>query len=173
MGFHSTILDDPTNNAYQLSNSADLHFILLAKTPGMEVWNDHGSGFMQTNEAFYIGVPPFDTHPVWNLLTNAPDGTNALVLQLHDVNGVYSDSMPFTLTFTPLVPPPLQLQREDSGFVTLRWPLDADDWTLESSGTLTATNWATVTNEYVNTGTNFSVTLPATNARGFFRLHRF
>jgi hypothetical protein len=173
MGFHSTVFDDPTNNSYQLSNTADLRFILLSKTPGMEVWNDHGSGFMQTNESFYVGVPPVDTHPVWNLVTNSPDGTNALVLQLHDVNGVYADSALLTLSFKVLIPPTLQLQRENSSFIILAWPLDADDWTPEFAGTLTATNWTTVTNKQVNTGTNISITLPATDAQKFFRLHRF
>src|SRR5471030_2293146 len=44
LGFHSTILDDAANDFFQLSTAADFRFILLAKDPGMEVWNDTGSG---------------------------------------------------------------------------------------------------------------------------------
>src|SRR5947209_15865818 len=41
LGLHSTILDDPDKDFFQLSTAADFRFILLAKDPGVEVWNDH------------------------------------------------------------------------------------------------------------------------------------
>jgi hypothetical protein len=38
VGFHSTPLDDPTNDFFQLSPAADLRFSLVARDPEMEVW---------------------------------------------------------------------------------------------------------------------------------------
>jgi hypothetical protein len=172
LGIHATILDEPTNNAYQLSDAADLRFILLTKTPGMEVWNDTGSAFMTNGQSFYVGVPVFDTHPIWNLVNDASDHTNTLTLKFHDVNGVYTDSPPIVLSFTPLVPPILQLQSENSGQITLTWPTHADDWFLESAAAITATHWLAVTNVPAISGDNFFVTLDAGRAQNFFRLHK-
>jgi hypothetical protein len=78
LGFHSTILDDPANDFFQLSPAADFRFILLAKDPDMEVWNDTGLDFMGIGEAFFIGPPPFDTHPIWNLV-NATGGSQCVL----------------------------------------------------------------------------------------------
>ncbi len=172
MGIHSTIFDDPTNDSYQMSDTADLRLILLAKTPGMEIWNDTGSAFMTNGQSYYVGVPIFDTHPIWNLVTNSPAGMNALTLRLHDVNGVYADSATFVLTFTALVPPTLEINK-NAGQLTLSWPLDADDWTLESATGPTTTNWSVITNAPVNTGTKFSVLLDFGAAQKFYRLHKF
>src|SRR5689334_9678599 len=54
LGIHSTLLDDPGNGFFQLSTAADFRFLLLAKDPGMEVWNDTGSGYMGVGETFFI-----------------------------------------------------------------------------------------------------------------------
>src|SRR5947208_1797594 len=54
VGFHSTELDEPAEDFFQLSTASDFRFILLAKTPGMEVWNDHGSGYMTVGESFFV-----------------------------------------------------------------------------------------------------------------------
>ncbi len=100
IGVHSTILNDPTNDFFQLSTAADFRLILLAKDPGMEIWNDTGTSYMATNEIFYVGVSPFDTHPIWNLVNGTPGNAYALTLKLRDLNGVYADSDPFTVSFT-------------------------------------------------------------------------
>lgn len=100
LGVHANDLDDLGNDFFTLSTASDLRFILLAKDPGMEVWNDHGSSHMGVGENFFIGPPYFDTHPIWNLVTGTPGNTYSLALKLHDVNEVYSDSDPFTLSFT-------------------------------------------------------------------------
>src|SRR5690348_14644712 len=40
LGLHSNILNDTNNDFLPLSTAADFRFILVAKDPGMEVWND-------------------------------------------------------------------------------------------------------------------------------------
>ncbi|SPE63295.1 LamG domain protein jellyroll fold domain protein [Verrucomicrobia bacterium] len=60
-----------------------------------------------------------------------------------------------------------------SGNVTLSWPVaDASFW-VQASPSLTAPNWATVTNAPVLVGnTNWQVVVPATGGTRFFRLWR-
>ena len=113
VGLHSALFDDPGNDFFQLSPAADFRFILLAKDSGIEVWNDTGSSYMNVGESFYIGPPPFDTHPVWNITTGTPTNAYSLTLKLHDVNAVYPDSASFVLSFTPIAP--AQLKIKDNG----------------------------------------------------------
>ncbi len=172
LGIHSTVFDDVTNDSFQLSTLSDFRLILLAKDSGMEILNDTGSAFMTNGESFYVGVPPFDTHPLWNLVSGTPGNEYSVTLKFHDLNGIYPDSAPFMLSFTPLIAPVLEIQRENPGQITLAWPTHADDWTLESVSSLTATNWAVVTNVPVISGTNFTVTIEASATQEFFRLHK-
>lgn len=53
----------------------------------------------------------------------------------------------------------------------LSWPTNADDFTLETTFSLPAPSWNVVTNERVVLGSQFSVTVPATNSQQYFRLH--
>ncbi len=103
--FHSTILDDPANDLLQLSPAADFRFVLLARDPGVQVWNDSGSGFLPVGGTFFIGAAPFDNHPLWNIPGGPLGGTYALTLKLHDVNGVYADSDPLTISFAAVPEP--------------------------------------------------------------------
>ena len=175
VGFHSTILDEPTNDFFQLSTAADFRLILLAKDPGMEIWNDTGTGFMAVGESFYVGMPPFDTHPVWNLVTNKPGIAYSLTFKLHDLNAVYPDSAPFQLSFTSAPTPDagsfgLQLRQTDPTHADLSWPTNALGWSLETTTSLTTTNWMPLTNPPAVSGTNFILTIPITPGQGFFRL---
>ena len=138
VGVHSTIFDDPANDFFQLSPSADSRFILSAKDPGMEVWNDPGSGYLGIGESFYIGPPPFDTHPIWNLPSGSPGTAYSLTLRLHDLNGVYPDSAPVILRFTQAITPvALALRQTASNELTLSWPTNAAGWVLESAAAVT------------------------------------
>ena len=173
VGVHSTILDDAASDFYQLSTAADFRFILLAKDPGMEVWNDTGSGYMATNDAFNIGPPPFDSHPIWNLVNGTPGHAYSLTLKLHDVNGVYADSAPFVLSFTPLqILHRLHLNPIDPQHATLSWPTNAAGWELQSAAAMSAVSWGIVTNAPVIAGTNFSLSIITTATQQFFRLHQ-
>jgi hypothetical protein len=178
MGMHSIFLDDPGNDFFQLSTAADFQFILLAKDPGMEVWNDTGSAYMGIGESYHIGPPIFDTHPVWNIVTGTPGNVYSLTLKLHDLNGVYPDSTPFDLSFTPapIVPGPgpyeINIAPADPLHVTLWWTTNAAGWELQSASAVTTTNWDTVTNVLGTNGTNFVLDVAITDSQKFFRLHR-
>jgi hypothetical protein len=173
LGFHSTILDDATNDFFQLSTAADFRFILLAKDAGMEVWNDTGSGYMGTNDTFFIGPAPFDTHPIWNIVNGTPGNAYSLILKLHDVNGIYPDSLPFTLSFTPVqILHRINLEQVDPLHAVLSCTANATGWDLESAASVTATNWVLVTNVPVIAGTNFSLRITTVETQQFFRLHK-
>jgi hypothetical protein len=178
VGFHSTVFDDPANDFYQLSTASDFRFILLAKDPGMEVWNDHGSGYMAVEESFFVGQPPFDTHPVWDLVTGTPGSAYSLTLKMRDVNGFYPDSAPFVLSFTAVQTPPvfgpyqINLSQADPLHATLSWPTNALGWALESAASVTAGNWQTITNTPDIAGTNFSLSISTGGGQQFFRLHK-
>jgi len=171
LAFHSTILDDPTNDFFQLSTDADFRLILLAKDPGMELWN--GSGYMAIGESYYIGSSPFDSHPIWNIVNGTPGDAYSLTLRLHDLNGVYPDSEPFELSFTPIhVRHPINITQVDPRHATLIWTTNAVGWELQSATNLAAVNWDTVTNVPVVAGTNFSLSISTAEAQEFFRLHK-
>jgi hypothetical protein len=175
MGLHSTALDEPESDFFQLSTEADFRLILLTNDPGMEVWNDHGSAYMTNGEMFYVGPSPFDTHPVWNLVDGVPGTAYSLTLKIRDLNGIYPDSDPFTLSFTAAAAPgPFELQISQAGPLraSLTWPTNAFGWDLESTAALESPDWASVTNTRSVAGTNFSLTLPTISGSQFFRLRR-
>ena len=173
LAFHSTILDEPAEDLFQLSTAADFRFVLLAKDAGMEVWNDTGSGYMATNDTFFIGPSPFDTHPIWNIVNGTPGNTYSLTLMLHDLNNVYADSDPFVLSFTPIqLEQRIHIQQIDSQHVAMLWPTNAVNWELQSAASVTTTNWTTITNVPAIVGTNRSLTISTTEQRQFFRLHK-
>lgn len=107
LALHSTPLDEPANDFFQFppASPASFQFILLAKDPGMEVWNDDGSAFMAVGQTFFIGVSPFDVHPIWNITNGTPGNSYSLTLKLHDTTGTYLDSAPIPLSFTPVPEP--------------------------------------------------------------------
>jgi hypothetical protein len=172
LAFHSTILDEPDEDFFQLSTAANFRFVLLAKDPGVEVWNDTGSGFMATNATFFIGSAPFDAHPIWNIVNGTPGNSYSLTLKLRDLNGVYPDSEPFVLSFTPIeVRPLIGIASVDALHIRLSWPTNAVGWELQSAVSTAAANWTTVTNSPAVVTTNFAVTMGTTAQQQFFRLH--
>lgn len=170
LAFHSTILDEPINDFFQLSTAADFQFILLAKDTGMEIWN--GSAFMQINEAYPMGPSPFDAHPIWNIVNGTPGNSYSVTLKLRDTNGIYPDSDSFVVGFTPALPEfRLSLTPLSAQQVALTWSTNAVGWNLEKASSLTTTNWSTITNVPSVIGTNFTLSLATTNIQQYFRLH--
>ena len=171
VGFHSTILDEPTNDFFQLSTAADFRLILLDKDPGMEIWN--GTGYMAVGDSFYVGPSPFDTHPVWDLVSGTPGIAYSLTLKLHDLNGVYPDSDPFQLSFTAVrIQYELNLVPIDSLHAMLLWATNAVGWSLETNPSRSGTNWMTITNAPVVAGTNFTLNINTSAGQAFFRLRQ-
>jgi hypothetical protein len=132
VGLHSAAADDPVNDFFQLSPAADFRFILMAKDPGMEVLNDHGSAYMTMGESFFIGTAPFDTHPLWNITNGTAGAPYSITIKVHDLNGIYSDSAPITMTFTP-DPPVLSILKAAPGFVRISWEPATPGFVLQSA----------------------------------------
>ena len=173
LAFHSAIVDVPNEDFFQLSSAASISFILLAKDPGMEVLNDTGTGYMQTNQSFFIGTPIFDSHPIWNLVSGTSDNIYSLTVKLHDTNEVHLNSDPFVLSFTPIqIRHRIQIAKDDPLLVTLSWPTNAAGWELQSATSATATTWNVVTNNPVIVQTNFTLSIATSEAQQFFRLRR-
>jgi hypothetical protein len=55
--------------------------------------------------SYYVGVPPFDTHPVWNILGGPAGAQYSVTLMVHDVNGVYANSAPVVVPFQAVPEP--------------------------------------------------------------------
>ncbi len=166
VGFHSAAADDETADFLELSPLADIRFILLAKDPGMEVWNDTGSAPMRLGESFYMGPAFFDTHPIWDIVSGIPGQTYSLTLVIHDVNGVLRDSEPLVLQFTP-APPVLSITPAAPGFATISWSPATPGFVLQSSPALQTGTWT----DAPTGGTN-GVTAALSAPAQFYRLRR-
>lgn len=68
------------------------------------------------------------------------------------------------------VVPQLQISSPAPHLVELAWPATASDYNLETSHTLQAMSWSPVTTVPQVVGTRFSVIVPVTSPRQFFRL---
>ena len=132
----------------------------------MEVWNDHGSAFMQPGESFFIGPPIFDTHPVWNLVKGAPGNSYSLTLRIEDVNGIYTDSEPFVVSFTP-EPPVVRITPAGPGLITISWNPTAPGLVLQVAQSLESSAWTNAPSQ----GTT-PITIPISAEAQFFRLIR-
>ncbi len=165
-GFHSTAEADLAEDFFELSPLADIRFILLAKDPGMEVWNDTGSAPMRIGDSFYMGPAFFDTHPIWNIVSGTPGQSYSLTLGIHDVNGVHLDSEPLVLQFTP-APPVLTITPTTPGFATISWSPATPGFVLQSSTTLPGGVWTDAPSGETN-GVTVALSAPAR----FYRLRR-
>ena len=152
VGLHSAAEDDPTNDFFQLSPAANFRFVLVAKDLGMEVLNDHGSAYMTIGESFFIGTAPFDTHPLWNITNGTAGIPYSITLKVRDLNGIYTDSAPVVMTFTP-DPPVLTIRQVAPGFVTVSWAPATPGFALQSAAGLTPLAWTNAPSGMTNPAT--------------------
>jgi hypothetical protein len=95
-----------------------------------------------------------------------------LTLKLRDLNGVYSDSALFILSFTPPTSFEININQTVAGNATLSWSTNAVDWELQSVVSLAVTNWSAITNAPGIVGTNFSLNIATSDEQRFFRLRK-
>jgi hypothetical protein len=100
-GLNSTFTAKPDEDLLVLDEASDLEFVLLAADPGIQVWNDRGTGPMKVGETFSLGHPPFDSHPVWVAPHGEAGQRYVLRLRLRDRAGRSAESADFTPAFTP------------------------------------------------------------------------
>jgi hypothetical protein len=84
--------------------------------------------------------------------------------QMEALGGPSATGIPLLISVPE--PPTLSIKRSGT-LVTISWPLDATGYTLESTGTLPAQTWATVSGVVNN-----SVTVAATGGAQYFRLRQ-
>jgi len=77
---------------------------------------------------------------------------------------------PLSLTTVVLDRRPALFMVPTATNLTLLWPLGSAGYTLQSCTNLMSGNWAAVSPAPQTVGTNYQITLPATNAAQFFRL---
>jgi hypothetical protein len=160
VGLHSTAADDPANDFFQLSTSSDFRLILQARDPGIEVLNDHGSAYMTNGEGFFIGSAPFDTHPLWNIVSGTAGNDYSLTFIIQDLNGIYSDSAPFQVIFTPVAPATLSIQDNHNKTVTIKFEgTPGLDYVVQVSSTVGAgAHWTSVSTNNAGDSGVWSIT---------------
>ncbi|GMV26445.1 MAG: hypothetical protein AMXMBFR58_24760 [Phycisphaerae bacterium] len=115
-GFETIGEDVPDYNLYTISSAADVELVLVATDPGVWVQKDGFAGPLGVSEGYPLGNPFFHVHPIWHITDVEIGREYAMTFVLHDRNGVYADSAPFTLTFG-CTPCPADFDR--SAFVDL------------------------------------------------------
>lgn len=89
----------PEYNLYPISPLADVRLVLVSGDPGIVLQKDEFQGPLLVGESYYLGNPYFHQHPIWNITEPEIGKIYKLTFILHDLNGVYTDSAPFTITF--------------------------------------------------------------------------
>ena len=121
---------------------------------------------MGVGDSFFIGPAPFDTHPIWNIVNGTAGNSYSLRLKVRDLNGVYTESEPFELSFTPM-PPALTITNASPGFVTLSWAPNTPGFVLQTTTALTPVTW-----NNAPSGPTNPITVPATSPARFYRLSK-
>ncbi len=156
-GFQST---DPPSDQYPITNHR-IYINGLAMSSDLETL----AGTNWTGSAFgrdvYIRV---DAAP-GNLITS-------IGFENITVNPGNDDVLCFDHLAVLKPIPILQISGVAPSQVMLSWSNSAASYLLESASTLSASSWKTVTNAQVTAGNLFTVTVNATSAQQFFRLHK-
>jgi hypothetical protein len=101
LGFHSAFKDFPEEDFFALPDTVDVRFMLVSADPGVRLLNDHGSAWMLPGETFELGIPFFDTHPLFNIPGGTPGNSFAVRIVIQDPSGQFTDSDVVTVTFSP------------------------------------------------------------------------
>jgi hypothetical protein len=101
LGFHSAFVDSPGDDLFVLPPEVDIRFVLVSTDAGVQVLNDHGSGWLAPGESFELGSPFFDVHPLFNIVPGAAATSYSVRIVLHDPSGQFTDSEIVTISFTP------------------------------------------------------------------------
>jgi hypothetical protein len=97
----SVIEPRAADGLFPLEHGANIVFELVGADSGTTVWNDHGTAPMKAGESFSLGAPPFDNHPVWNIVRGEAGRSYALSLKVRDLSGRYAESEVASPAFAP------------------------------------------------------------------------
>ena len=105
MAFHGLAENNPSHGLFTLVNSANVQLTLVSSAQNAHMLNQTTLGNLAPGESLTFGGGPFDYHSVVYLDSGIPGVPYPMTFRLHDAAGIYSDSAPFTLTFTPVPEP--------------------------------------------------------------------
>jgi hypothetical protein len=121
------------------------------------------------SSGYYGSVHSFSTStPNYIGSTAALTGYDAYVLNLTLDFALVS----LTVVDASIPPPALAISQLDVGSIEISWPVEAIDYTLESTTNLPATGWSPVTNNVVITGDLCTVQLEAAQSQRVYRLRK-
>ncbi len=149
-----------------------------ALTNGAAMWAQIGTVFGLSSQCF--ALPSFFPNSATPLSyrkfsTNWVATDSAVILSFHGVNatnglavtnGILLDNVSVMLAY-----PPLKITYDRPASLVFSWPFTNTPYRLQSSASLAATNWTTLTNAPVNVDVNNQITLSiSTNNALFYRL---
>ena len=121
------------------------------------------------SSGYYGSVHSFDTTtPSYIGSTAALTNYDAYVLNLTLDFALVS----LTVVDASIPPPVLAVSQLDVGLIEISWPVEAIDYTLESTTNLPATVWSPVTNNVVISGDLCTVQLEAAESQRMYRLRK-
>jgi len=121
------------------------------------------------SSGYYGSVHSFDTTtPNYIGSTAALTNYDAYVLNLTLDFALVS----LTVVDASIPPPVLAISQLDVGSIEISWPVEAIDYTLESTTNLPATGWSPVTNNVVISGDLCTVQLEAAESQRMYRLRK-
>jgi hypothetical protein len=112
--------------------------------------------------------------PYQKFSTNYLPMTSSPILSFHGINAtngmiatnaILLDNVSVTLAF-----PPLNVRSAPPSAVVFSWSFTNSPYRLQANGSLTSTNWVTLTNVPANTGAGSQVILAADGKKQFYRL---
>lgn len=98
-GVHSLPFEEPEEDLFMLNPSCVIVMELVSADPGVQVWNDTGSAPMTPGQAYFIGTPVFDAHPLWNIHAGTAGGVYGIRLKVRDLMGFHAESDVFEPLF--------------------------------------------------------------------------
>jgi hypothetical protein len=101
VGFHSADLPGP--DFFLLSPTADVVAVLVSIDAGLVFFNNGVA--MSPGDLIAFGSAPFDNHPLIQIPAGNPGDVFTATFFMRDRSGAYTDSLPFTMSFTPIPAP--------------------------------------------------------------------
>ncbi|MBL8764377.1 MAG: hypothetical protein JNM07_08930 [Phycisphaerae bacterium] len=99
-----SLLSDHTNiGLFTLDPSSDIRARLVGADAGIQVYD--GLNPLAIGDEINLGHPIFHYLPVWNIFDGVIGQAYGLNFVFRDASGLYSDSDPIQLTFTPVPSP--------------------------------------------------------------------
>ena len=106
--------DHEDDGLFTLDSAANIDLRVVAADQGVRVAFALAE-FIEPGTSFNLGHSYFHFHPAWNIFEGEIGHIYEITFQLHDRTGMYADSEPFNVSFTP-IPAPAGIVAMSLGF---------------------------------------------------------